>query len=1145
MRHHLKDQFPQLKPETVVGHGGFDGQLHATQLKAVEDFRHGKSKLLVCTSVLEEGIDVPECNMVIRFDGVDSLIQFIQSRGRARVQGASSRFVIIATEEQCNRKLANHEKHMDFALERHAKEFPLSTSKDVQNKSSKLTKEGISVSTRNLPFNYRQEATGIVFFVSTDDYVNEEYIQDKIKDQLNPFGLNIERIYVEQGKAHEISPDMFEKRDYRVTIQLNDGGDESIYLSLHSLFLSWNFKMDDELRIYGKIALKKSDNDINLSNSKKEVEGYGMSAGYFNDRQSYIAKYNIESTLAITFSIQGMYVNIKFSEVVNGERVKYKLEFSLLRTACAGFSLISTEKRNARLIIPLEAMPTLYEKSTSTEGSRRVTEHALLENLAKYHTICLNIRVDNLEAWIQLREILSDSTIFPLELFDTKIQIDDDTNNIENIHCEAALPEDPQLRKQLLNLEWKIYEKSSDMTANIKISEVTKWLKELRNNFVNDNELKALRVATAFQSASRHNKTYWEPFSSLVNAEIENLTNADVPVEILRSLTSLHLGKYQTELHRLLVTPSRFVFLPPTPVESSRLSRVLDDKYTLISVVFRDENLDRADNDAKVHARVRQCMEKGIDMFGMKIFHLLESASQKRDQKCLFINANSIEEVDTWRKNLVTNHEKFTSSAKFSSRLGLFGTSVRHGGKISLENVKVLEDENAANGDLVTDGAGFIKESLAKELSEMCQIKKHPYAMQFRWAGCKGVLVVLPDEHKVFAQHDKPIIIRKSQIKFETDNLEFGIVKLASNNPVTLNREAITLLESLFLANPVKKDKWNFLAHIMQHVESHLKEIANALNEDSKATEELSQYLGFKYIEKVKSSGFNILLEPYFFRLLRTCYKINILDICKRSNLPISNGCYVMGIPDYSDTLKVRVDGLFEVFLHLEGEEKPRTGPLLLYRNPCLHPGDLQLVMGTERKELSYSKNVLIMPTKNSPYSLSGACSGGDLDGDHFSVIWDKRYVPPAELMIDPLNYDNLDSDPPIESETATSPADLTDSFINCMKNDTLGRICYIWLALADKEDEGAMNEMCIKLAEAQAIAVDYPKTGKRPKVPEDALKKIRIQGWPDFMEKRNSYPSKKVKIQISKLNQVQTFILKSFNNILFCSLLLNSLLSF
>ena len=1112
LKYHLSKEFPALRPETVVGHGGSDGQLHATQLKAVGDFRDGKSRILVSTSVLEEGIDVPECNIVIRFDGVQSLIQFIQSRGRARMKNETSKFFILANEEESKRQLENHEKYMDHAIESHSKQNNtlFSNIKDITKKASWLSREGLSLPTSQLPKIYKQESTAIELFVRNmfDEYISTEYVEEKVLEKLLPFGLDIERITIQPGIARDMCPSMFESNDFLVTIQLYDGGDESIYLSIYNLFHNWDFMLSSELKAYTKISLKP---DSKLS-MKKPLTGNKLNAGYFENEETFLIKHSISSDFNIAFSPDGKYITIKFTDVVNSERVKYTMEFSLLQTACARFSLLSTERRTVNLFLGLEAMPILYEKS-STIDNQRVTEHELLTALAKHHTLCVEIRVDNFQDWIHLREILSESSVFPLDLFDTKISLSE-CKEKEEIYCNTAIPEDlmSKVKKDLLKLEWNIYVKSSDMTANVKIAEANKWLKQIRESYIKNNLIKAFKISVAFERAQRTNSTYWKTFSSLVEKELINLEKSNLNIETLKSMLDLSVGKHQTELYRILVTPSRYVFLPPVPVEKSRLSTIISEEYVQISVVFRDENLDRSDNDKKVHKRVKDCIVNGIDIYGLKIFYLLESASQKRDQKALFINAPNVDYTNKIRESLVSNYDTFISSAKFSSRLGLFGTSIKSAGEVSEQEFMMIEDEEADNGRMVTDGAGFITESKALELCKKCEIKKQPYAMQFRWLGFKGVLVVLPDDHEVFKTKDKSILIRKSQLKFQTSFSEFGIVKLATSNPVTLNRESITLLESLYLHNPEQKEIWNFPANVKQHIESFLEKVSNALNDTSVAKEELMQYVKMNIIEDTYKSGFNLLLEPFFFRLLRTCYKMNILDICKRSNLPLTEGKYLMGIPDHSGRLNYTDNDIFEIFIFLEGDVKPKTGLMLLYRNPCLHPGDLRLVMAVDVPELHYTKNVVILPTKNCPYSLADSCSGGDLDGDHFTIIWDPRYVPPINTIIEPLDYKNLESDSPIESSSATSPEELANSFVNCMENDTLGRIAHLWLALTDWFEDGAMNPICKKLAEAQAIAVDYPKTGKRPKIPKDAPDFVKQNGYPDFMEKRNSYPSKKVK---------------------------------
>ena len=54
------------------------------QVVTMMNFRKGIINCLFATSVAEEGLDIPDCNLVIRFDLYTTLIQYIQSRGRAR-----------------------------------------------------------------------------------------------------------------------------------------------------------------------------------------------------------------------------------------------------------------------------------------------------------------------------------------------------------------------------------------------------------------------------------------------------------------------------------------------------------------------------------------------------------------------------------------------------------------------------------------------------------------------------------------------------------------------------------------------------------------------------------------------------------------------------------------------------------------------------------------------------------------------------------------------------------------------------------------------------------------------------------------------------------------------------------------------------
>ena len=80
--------------------------------------------------MLKEGFDVPQCDLVVAFTGPQSLMSFIQMRGRTRNQ--DSIFVTLQAEEQRRRTkdVENQEKVMRKVLETHQKSHFSGLSKD-------------------------------------------------------------------------------------------------------------------------------------------------------------------------------------------------------------------------------------------------------------------------------------------------------------------------------------------------------------------------------------------------------------------------------------------------------------------------------------------------------------------------------------------------------------------------------------------------------------------------------------------------------------------------------------------------------------------------------------------------------------------------------------------------------------------------------------------------------------------------------------------------------------------------------------------------------------------------------------------------------------------------------------------------------
>lgn len=91
--------------------------------KAIEEFRNKTCNVIVCSQVLEEGIDVQACNFVFAFDPLKTFNSYIQTKGRARSQNSyysifSSNIDATKTIEQIRKYRNIHEMIKNFLVTR-------------------------------------------------------------------------------------------------------------------------------------------------------------------------------------------------------------------------------------------------------------------------------------------------------------------------------------------------------------------------------------------------------------------------------------------------------------------------------------------------------------------------------------------------------------------------------------------------------------------------------------------------------------------------------------------------------------------------------------------------------------------------------------------------------------------------------------------------------------------------------------------------------------------------------------------------------------------------------------------------------------------------------------------------------------------
>ncbi|KAL1811892.1 hypothetical protein ACET3Z_021957 [Daucus carota] len=83
-----------IRSASLIGHNNSHEMRTSQMQDTISKFRDGRVTLLVATSVAEEGLDIRQCNVVIRFDLAKTVLAYIQSRGRARKPGSD--YILMA-----------------------------------------------------------------------------------------------------------------------------------------------------------------------------------------------------------------------------------------------------------------------------------------------------------------------------------------------------------------------------------------------------------------------------------------------------------------------------------------------------------------------------------------------------------------------------------------------------------------------------------------------------------------------------------------------------------------------------------------------------------------------------------------------------------------------------------------------------------------------------------------------------------------------------------------------------------------------------------------------------------------------------------------------------------------------------------------
>lgn len=537
------------------------------------------------------------------------------------------------------------------------------------------------------------------------------------------------------------------------------------------------------------------------------------------------------------------------------------------------------------------------------------------------------------------------------------------------------------------------------------------------------------------------------------------------------------IPKYCILQRSATVTPSTIYLSTPTPEMSNRILRkYAEHADRFLRVRFADEKnegriFSSIDNsNTAIYNRVYQCLKYGIKIGDRRFEFLAAGNSQFREHGAYFFASTRWLTTDMIRQNM-GNFSEIKTVSKYASRLGLcFSTTRRITHPVM--TVKTLDD-TMRNGYNFTDGVGRISSYLAQTIAADLRLPSTnvPSVFQFRLGGTKGVLAVAP---KLDALH---LNIRQSQYKFHAAyNIGMEIIKWSQYSTPRLNRQLISVLKSLKVSDDVFKMK----------LDAELTRLQQAMVDGRAAILMLERQVDENHttldIAEIVRSGFISTKDPFAVSMLHLwrswCYK----QLKERAAIPMKEGAFLLGCTDETRTLRGwfegamaraseratanvydrQVQALSQIFVQVpdpeqDGRHKVIEGLCIVARNPSLHPGDIRVVQAVDVQALHHLRDVVVFP-QTGDRDVPNMCSGGDLDGDDFIIVWDKDLIPqPSEWDVLAMDFKGTSAN----EVDKIRIDDVARFFVQYMQKDTLRSIATWHLANADSLLGGVKNPRC------------------------------------------------------------------------------------
>ncbi|XP_022809817.1 uncharacterized protein LOC111346816 [Stylophora pistillata] len=1010
-----------LNPYPFVGHGqgSYDGMTWKDeQEELLKKFRKGVSKLLICTKVLEEGLDVPECNLVVRFEGAATLRALVQTRGRAS-RRSNSKFVVICNEKQEKdaKDLCLKEQNMEDAInclmnntrrQSQAEKFgcevkkpklflPGAEESGVDTSPVMRYSPRISVTVRNM---VGQTSRVIDFLNDNFDVISSKPIQSTsspgeafIKQPTSEdMAFELEPSYTEEVKEFRSK----EKFACHVTdawcMRLTDRDEEPLPVWLVAPPLETRRKSNEPFH---------------------ELKASSLCLGTLISRCHFQCEWPLEPTLKDikihfdhSFKMLTLHSSRQSSVVLDQgavARVSYKIE--LRYDEVEDFIIVDTGRSAEAMNVFLTARhpPRLYK-------------HEIMGDF--FNLVQIDEQDDGDDSVVSTSDDESETEGFPTDeeyadvgtadFYDASPELSrnltdkrsweraSDFHNGENAVSQCftycvTIPfnEVVQLRRLLTTVEKRFHKsvfycrvkESYGKLPDVDIPDSLPFeVKYAAGSVLSFHPLFRGRVPPG-----KFGRLLLRKSSNIAVGALEKLSKVLEkdkfcdPGSTLESLLKQNnpstSGMYNrlvpghcALIKRAVITPTRLLFYPPEVMIKNRVLRNYNTDYFLC-VSIRDEDLSKMSavrgNMDDILDGVNRKLDEGLVIAGQWFQFLGSSNSQLRNHSCWFVGLNSLPEVIPLPEDIrrwMGDFTNITCVASYMARMGqCFSTSLDAVGFATSEDTYHNEEDDVETADrkyCFSDGVGKISEELAAEVVRKIGKSFKPSAFQVRFAGYKGVLAL---DRRL---RGKRAIFRKSMRKFDSPHRILEVLQTSRPQSVYLNHQVIMLLSNLGVPDKVfiklQSDMLDKLAGVLVNERDAIQLLGSGAK------------MGVSY-HNVSNAGIPLTTEPFFKSLLVAMYRNHMHELLARARilLPPTEARLMMGVMDELGVLKpgqvfvqysaVETRGDREEEFN-KNEKIVLRGAVVVTRNPCLHPGDVRQLEAVHAPGLCHLVDCVVFP---------------------------------------------------------------------------------------------------------------------------------------------------------------------------------------